>query len=118
MVRFSIGVLAMATSVHLVSQQRLGVDDPLTSCIVLHGGVALDPVVPDFSKRQGVPILPGWRPHHASVPEDVGDTSEEEDRQHLSRYHLGRDSLMGVICSLVPALYISAFRWKNKWTLL
>ena len=108
----------MTTGVRLVGQPRLGVVDPLTSCIVLHGGVSLDPVVPDFIKREGVSILPGWRPHNPSVPEDIGDTSEEEDRQHPSRYHLSRDSLMGVLLFLFLALYLSAFRWKNKWALL
>ena len=79
------------------------------------GGVSLDLVVPDFIKREGVPILPGRRPHHASVPEDVGDTSEEVDWQHPRRYHLGRDSLMWVLLFLVLELYSSAFRWENKW---
>ena len=88
-VRYSIGVFAMTTGIRLIGQPRLGVVDPLTSCIVLHGGVALDHVVPDLIKRESEPILPGWRPHHASVPEDVGHAGKEEDRQHLRRDHLG-----------------------------
>ena len=84
----------MTTRVRLVSQPRLGVVDPPASCRVLHGGVALDVVVPDFIKREGVAILPDWGPHHASVPENVGHAGKDEDRQHLGRDHLGRDSLM------------------------
>merc|ERR1719447_593014 len=89
----SVGELAMTTGVRLIGQPRLGVVDPLASCRVLHGGVALDVVVPDFIKREGVAILPDWGPHHPTVPENVGHAGKEEDRQHLCRDHLGRDSL-------------------------
>ena len=90
----SVGELAMTTGVRLIGQPRLGVVDPLASCRVLHGGVALNVVVPDFIKRESVPILPDWGPHHPAVPENVGHAGKDEDRQHLGRDHPGRDSLM------------------------
>ena len=84
----------MTTGVRLIGQPGLGVVDPPASCRVLHGGVGLDVVVPDLIKRESISILPDRGPHHAAMPENVGHASKEEDRQHPSRDHLGRDSLM------------------------
>merc|ERR1719447_2584417 len=67
----SVGELAMTTGVRLIGQPRLGVVDPLASCVVFHGWVALNVVVPDLIKRESVAILPDRGPNHASVPEDV-----------------------------------------------
>ena len=99
----------MTTGVRLIGQPRLGVVDPPASCRVLHGGVGLDVVVPDLIKREGVAILPDRGPHHAAMPKNVGHASKDEDQQHL-----GRDSLMGVLRSLVPSLYLRAFGRENK----
>ena len=104
----------MTTSVRLVSQPRLGVVDPPASRRVLHGGVALDVVVPDLIKREGVPILPDWGPHHPAMPENVGHAGKDEDWQHLCRDHLGRDSRAdGSAAFFGPGIVFTCF-WKGE----
>ena len=104
----------MTTGVRLVGQPRLGVVDPPASCVVLHGGVALNMVVPDLIKRESVPILPDRGPHHATVPENVGHAGKEEDRQHLCRDHLGRDSRAdGSAAFFGPGIVFTCF-WKGE----
>jgi len=76
-------VVAVTTSVRLVSPPRLDVVNSPSSLGIHHGRVALYLEAENFLNVKPDSVLPNWRPHHPAVPMDTRHDGQQKDQEHV-----------------------------------